>query len=106
MISREEVLTLAALARLKLSEAEVADLQKDISSILDYVGQVSNVTAQSGQASPRSNLGAPAHRNVMREDTPYGSDLPVFGKREALVQAFPKREGDYNVVRKIIQKDE
>ena len=43
MISKEEVLQLAELARLKLQEREVESLQKDISSILDYVGQVSAV---------------------------------------------------------------
>lgn len=98
MISKEEVLNLAALARLELSEAEVAELQRDISSILEYVGQVSAL----GAAATKE---APAHRNVMRDDVVYDGTL-VSGKEEALRAAFPTREGDYNVVRKIIQKDE
>ena len=98
MISKEEVLNLAALARLELSEAEVAELQRDISNILEYVGQVSALGATSATA-------APAHRNVMRDDAVYDGTL-VSGKAEALRAAFPTREGDYNVVRKIIQKDE
>ena len=100
MISKEEVLQLAELARLKLDEGEVAGLQKDISSILDYVGQVSAVqgdTSTKAEESPST-----AHHTVMREDLP-GTAL---GAREELLRAFPKREGDYNVVRKIIQKDE
>jgi aspartyl-tRNA(Asn)/glutamyl-tRNA(Gln) amidotransferase subunit C len=96
MISREEVLGLAELARLKLTDAEVENLQKDISNILDYVGQISAVSARNGAKE------TPSLRNVMREDAP----APVLGAREALLNALPTREGDFNVVRKIIQKDE
>jgi len=96
MISREEILNLAELARLKLTDAEVASLQKDISSILEYVGQVSAVPTQEGAEEK------PPVRTVMREDVP----APVLGRREDLLNAFPTREGNYNVVRKIIDKDE
>ncbi len=99
MITKEEVLNLANLARLKLTDAEVEGLQKDISSILDYVGQVSAAPSQTPESKPEP-------RNVMRDDAPRGAGHPLAGKEEALRAAFPKREGDYNVVRKIIQKDE
>jgi len=99
MISREEVLNLATLARLKLGEGEVAALQKDISSILEYVGQVSAVEGKGIKATPQSH-------NVMRLDVPYKEGAMMLGKRDVLLKAFPVREGDYNVVRKIIQKDE
>jgi aspartyl/glutamyl-tRNA(Asn/Gln) amidotransferase C subunit len=106
MISKEEVLNLAQLARLKLSDEEVTNLQKDISSILDYVGQVSAVGVKDvAQLKP-------ILRNVMREDKTYSENgTMVLGKRETLVEAFPKKEksslgGFFNVVRKIIQKDE
>lgn len=95
MISKEDILNLAQLARLKLGEAEVESLQKDISNILEYVGQVSAAGAAAGKSNP-------PHRTVMREDRPAAT----LGEREALVGAFPKQEGGYNVVRKIIQKDE
>lgn len=36
MISKEEVLRIAKLARLELSEKEVEKMQKDLSAILDY----------------------------------------------------------------------
>ena len=99
MISREEILNLAELARLKLSDAEVAGLQKDISNILEYVGQVSAISIEEEKEKP-------LQRNIMRSDTPRGGDDALAGKEEALRSAFPKREGDFNVVRKIIQKDE
>lgn len=99
MISKEEVLKLAELARLKVSDEEAAALQKDISSILDYVGQVSHLEAGAAAESP-------AHRNVLRPDAVRDAGNLLAGKEEALQAAFPKREGAYNVVRKIIQKDE
>ncbi len=99
MISREEVLKLAELSRLQVSDEEVASLQKDISSILDYVGQVSAVEAGKTKEVPQNH-------NVMRDDVPYQAGAMLLGKREALLKAFPVRENGYNVVRKIIQKDE
>ena len=114
MISREEVLKLAELARLKVADAEVAVLQKDISNILEYVGQISAVQPQGenqgsnqgstlaqgsqGRTFPRSNL--------LREDIPRADGDIMSGKEEALRSAFPKKENGYNIVRKIIQKDE
>ena len=100
MISLEEIRNLAQLARLKMSHAEEEGLQKDISSILDYVGQVSSVPM------PERKEEAGVWRNVMRGDTPRDGSDPLSGKEEALVNAFPKSEKGYNVVRKIIQKDE
>jgi len=43
---------------------------------------------------------------VMREDMPRAEGDIMGGKEEALRAAFPKKENNYNVVRKIIQKDE
>jgi aspartyl/glutamyl-tRNA(Asn/Gln) amidotransferase C subunit len=109
MISKEEVQNLAELARLKLSDAETTSLQNDISNILEYVGQVSAISAQQGEtliSDIKVSPSASAPHNVMREDTPRLSDDILAGKEEALRAAFPKREGGYNVVRKIIQKDE
>ncbi len=100
MISLDDVRTLAGLARLRLSPQEEEVLQKDISSILDYVGQVSEVPMPEKKEDPG------AWRNVMREDAPRGEEDPLAGKEEALRAAFPSREGDFNVVRKIIQKNE
>lgn len=115
MISKEEIKNLAELARLELTEEEETGLQKDISNILEYVGQVSATAASQGdaqgltldQGSSRLNLSrASPLVNIMRADTPREAGDPMAGKEEALRAAFPKREGGYNVVRKIIQKDE
>ena len=100
MISKEEVQNLATLARLDLGEGEVASLQKDISSILEYVGQVSAVSVDTKGAE------APLVRNVLRADVARAEGDTMSDKEENVKAAFPKREGEYNVVRKIIQKDE
>ena len=99
MISKEEIENLAELSRIELREGEVEALQKDISNILDYVGQVSAVK---GSAVKEVGL----NHNVMRDDTPYADDLALKAARDSVVEAFPKRQNDFNVVRKIIQKDE
>ena len=99
MISREEVLQLAELARLKVADAEVAGLQKDIANILEYSGQIPQVNVKKEKATP-------FNYNVMREDVPRAEGDTMGGKEEALRAAFPKKENNYNVVRKIIQKDE
>jgi len=98
---------LAELARLQLTDEETTGLQRDISNILEYVRQVS-AASQGDTLTPGLSKVSPltSNYNVMREDTPRGSGDLLAGKEEVLRAAFPKREEDYNVVRKIIQKDE
>jgi len=103
MISKEEVQNLAALARLELRAQEVEGLQKDISNILDYVGQLSSASV--GSDGENIKVAGIVH-NVLRDDVPREAADPMAGKEEKVKEAFPKREGEYNVVRKIIQKDE
>ena len=103
MISREEIRHLAQLARLKLTPVEEESLQKDISNILDYVGQVSAVSSQGDALAAGLSKASPL-KNVMREDVLYEDSL-ISGKRDALLAALPRREGDYAVVRKVIEKD-
>src|SRR5665213_1891778 len=100
MISKEEVQNLAALARLDVSEAEAASLQTDISNILEYIGHVSAVSIDTKETA------VPGVHNVLRADQPRQANDPMAGKEESVKAAFPTREGQYNVVRKIIQKDE
>ncbi len=100
MISKDDIKGLAELARLKLKDGEDESLLKDISNILGYVGQVQSFSADAAMA------GVPAVHNVLREDVPRASEDTMAHKEELIKQQFPKREGEYNVVRKIIQKDE
>jgi len=45
-LSREDVLKLARLSRLKLSEEEVSKFQTELSEILDYVKQLEDVDTE------------------------------------------------------------
>jgi aspartyl-tRNA(Asn)/glutamyl-tRNA(Gln) amidotransferase subunit C len=101
MISKEEVLNLAQLARLKVSDQEVESLQKDISNILEYVSQISAVSIDA-EGTPE----VPLNHNVLREDVVRSEGDPMAGKEESVRKEFPKREGDYLAVQKILQKDE
>jgi aspartyl/glutamyl-tRNA(Asn/Gln) amidotransferase C subunit len=99
VISKEDIQKLAELSRIKLTDAEMESLQKDISGILDYVGQVSAI-----EGSAEKNV--PLNHNVMRDDIPYEETSQLKDARDAIIAQFPKQEKEYNVVRKIIQKDE
>ncbi len=94
---------MAHLARIKLSDIEIESLQHDISGILGYVSQVATVSPDGAVDGVRE---VPQLRNIMRDDAPYDASVPIVGHEEAIRSAFPKREGEYNVVRKIISKDE
>ena len=101
MISKEEVQGLAQLARLKVSDQEVESLQKDISNILDYVGQISAVSVAATDVPE-----VPLNHNILREDAVREVDAALAGKEESIRKEFPRREGDYLAVQKILQKDE
>ena len=73
-ITREQVLHVARLARLALSEEEVACFQEQLSAILEAVGKVSELDLV----------------NVFGEDEPR----PSLALEDALANA-PDREGDF-----------
>ena len=63
-LTREDVLKLASLARISLSDEEVDEFSEELSAILQYVEQLSNVDV-SGLAPTNQVTGL---TNVMRED--------------------------------------
>ncbi len=85
-ITREQVLHVAQLARLDLTESELPRLQAQLGAILEAVGKVSELDL--------SDVEPTAHPldvvNVWAEDEPRPS-LPV---EEALANA-PDRDGDF-----------
>ena len=88
-ITREEVLHVAQLARLELSDAEVDRFVEQLSAILAAVGKVSELDL--GDVEPTAH---PLELvNVWAEDEPR----PSLSPEEALANA-PEREGDFFVV--------
>lgn len=64
-LTRDDVLRLAQLARINLSEAEVEEFSGELSAILQYIEQLSNVDV----AGLRPTNQVTGLTNVMREDT-------------------------------------
>ena len=85
-ISRDEVLHVARLARLELSEEELDRFAEQLSAILDAVGKVAELELEGVE--PTSH---PLDLvNIWAEDEPK----PCLGVDEALANA-PDREDDY-----------
>jgi aspartyl-tRNA(Asn)/glutamyl-tRNA(Gln) amidotransferase subunit C len=85
-ISRDEVLHVAGLARLELTDEEIERFQEQLNAILEAVGKVSELDL--------SEVEPTAHpldlSNVWAEDEPR----PSLSVEEALANA-PDRDGDF-----------
>jgi len=93
MISRDELLKLAALARLRLDESEIAQFQDDIAKMLEYVKKLDQVDTSGVQSQLQENV----TENVLREDIV----TPSLGVDEALKNA-PERVDNYFKVPKVV----
>ena len=93
MISREDIKKLAALARISLPPEEEEELARDVTSIVGYISLISEALGE--------HVGPEAEklRNVMREDI-ASHESSVY--TEALLEAAPKREGNFIKVKKIL----
>ncbi|GAB4243628.1 MAG: Asp-tRNA(Asn)/Glu-tRNA(Gln) amidotransferase subunit GatC [Thermoleophilia bacterium] len=89
MINREEVEHVARLARLHLEENELERLRVELSKIIDYVQQISELDL----AGVEPTAHAAALTNVFREDEPWEG----LTQEEALAGA-PQAEDGYFVV--------
>lgn len=80
MIDRDQVLHVARLARLELSEAEVEQMSAELSSVLDHVDHIAELDLD--DVPPTSHV--VALENVLREDEPRPS-----WPRERVLEAAP-----------------
>jgi aspartyl-tRNA(Asn)/glutamyl-tRNA(Gln) amidotransferase subunit C len=85
-LSREDVLHLADLARLQLSEDEIASAQNDLGNILNFIDQLKEVDTDGVEP-----MTMPARAEGWREDVAVPVDESV---RELILSNFPKRKGD------------
>jgi aspartyl-tRNA synthetase len=93
-ISRREVTHVAKLARLKLDDAEVDLYQKDLNSILEYVGTLQELDTDGVR--PMSHV--LELKNVWREDRPRN-----LKETKSILSNAPEREGTYFKVPKILE---
>jgi aspartyl-tRNA(Asn)/glutamyl-tRNA(Gln) amidotransferase subunit C len=87
MIEREQVLHVARLARLRLSEEEVETMVGELSGILEHVDRIGNLDLEGVE--PTSHV--VALENVLRADEPWRS-LP---RDVALAQAPEPQDGAF-----------
>jgi aspartyl-tRNA(Asn)/glutamyl-tRNA(Gln) amidotransferase subunit C len=93
-LTREDVLKLASLARISLSDDEVEEFSEELSAILGYVEQLSTVDV-SGLKPTNQVTGL---TNVMRAD-----EVIDYGYKPAdLLKNVPKVKGDQLQVKRMI----
>src|SRR3982751_2613421 len=91
-LTKEDILKLARLSRLKLSDAEVSEFQKEISEILGYVKMLDK--ADTKGLNPTYQV--TGLKNVARKD-----ELVDYGvSQEDLLKNLPARDKNYIKVRK------
>lgn len=94
-MKKEDIEALASLSRIELKPGEAEVLADDISNILGYVSDISEITGGGPLDKKEGKL-----FNVMREDAdPHEAGLYT----EALLRAAPQRSGDYIQVKKILK---
>ncbi len=87
----KDVENLAELARIDLSEKEKNEILKDMDGILEYIKSIEN--ADVGDVAIEHEV-----YNVWREDEIEPRDFD----REDIIKQFPKRQGNYLKVKKIL----
>lgn len=93
-LSRDDIVKLAALARLDLSDDEIAEYSQELTEILHYVEQLQNVDVAGLQPTNQVT----GLTNVMREDevTDYGY------KPQDLLKNVPDTQDDQIKVKRMI----
>ena len=93
-LTREDVLHLAQLARIKLSEEEITRLKTELGSILEYVEQLNDVDVTG--LSPTTQVSG--RTNVMRADEP----IDYESRADKMVQQSPRNhDGQIQVERMV-----
>jgi aspartyl-tRNA(Asn)/glutamyl-tRNA(Gln) amidotransferase subunit C len=94
MLTRDEVLKVAELGRLNLTDAEVEQFTQQLGKMLDYVEVLNELDVS--QVEPMAHVADVT--NVFREDV-VGTPLP----REAALANAPKSDGKFFLVPQIIE---
>ncbi|MFO0971587.1 MAG: Asp-tRNA(Asn)/Glu-tRNA(Gln) amidotransferase subunit GatC [Candidatus Saccharimonadales bacterium] len=96
-LSREDILKLARLSRLRLSEEEIAIYQKELSAILDYVAQLDTVDVEGLKPTYQVTGLTSQDKNATRTD-----EVTAQVVQEELFKNLPALEGDHIKVKRMI----
>ncbi len=94
-ITREDVKKIAHLARIELSEEEQREFEKDLSSILDFIGKLNELNT----ADVIPVTGGTTKETVFREDTQI--DVTLEGNAAMLIADAPETERGFIKVKKV-----
>lgn len=92
-ISKDEIVHIAKLANLNLTEDEIEKYTNDMEEILAFANTVNNVNTDGVE----ENLGANGNFNVFRKD-----EIEEFGDREALLKNAPSQDEGMFRIPKVI----
>ncbi len=92
-ISREEIIHIAKLANLKLTEEEIEKTLYNMKDILNFANTVNNVNTDGVDES----IGATENYNVFRKD-----EIKEFGDRDILLSNAPEQEDGMFKIPKVI----
>ena len=95
-LSREEILKISELAHIKLADDEIEKFRDQMSSVLEYVGQLANVDVKGIE--PAAHISGVS--NVLRDDVVMSTDPAT---RKALLEEAPALEGDLIKVKAVFK---
>ncbi|MFM2381948.1 MAG: hypothetical protein RLZZ76_715 [Candidatus Parcubacteria bacterium] len=96
-MKKEDILQLARLSRIRLSDAEADSFVGEIDAVLAYVGVVNTLTG-SGELTKKAGV----RRNIFREDVVTNEADAYTAK---LLQEAPSAVGRHLAVKKILHAD-
>jgi len=94
MVSNEDILNLANLARIEIKVEELEKIRLKMEGVLEYVSEVQKIVTDDANLSE-----VPALHNVFRED---GEPIVPGIYTDAISANAPEKSGSYIKVRKIL----
>lgn len=96
-MTKEEILHLGTLSRIKLTDAEADELKGDISNILEYVSAIDAIVADTALT---KQVGA--RSNIFRTDEVTNAPGEYT---DAIMAEMPETQGKYLKVKRILNPD-
>lgn len=93
MLSKEEVLKIAKLSKLKLSDEELIDMEKSLNEIFEYIKQINEVDV--------SNVD-PLYNVLEIKDRTREDIVKNIEKKEDFLNNAPKKDEEFVILPKIV----
>lgn len=96
-ISKKEVMHIARLARIELTEEEISKFEKELSEILTFVEELNEVDAKG----VKPMTGGTSFANMMRQDATLDDNLE--GKQANILRAAPITKNEWVEVKAVFE---